>query len=103
MDVGDWLAICVLLFGGSGFWFWIRKLSVQLAALQKWADLVEKRCDDRREDMKDVGEKIGKVHGRIDDLHKCVAEKDSETAKAVGRLEGTVRAMSAQLGGRDTG
>ena len=100
MGAADWIAtavaIAVLVFGGGGFWIWVRKLSADIAVLKAWAKLVDKRCDDRRGDMRDLARKIGEVHERVDDLHKCVAEKDSETAKAVGRLEGR---METLLGG----
>lgn len=104
MDVADWIAIgvamIVLVFGGGGFWLWVRKLSADVAVLQAWAKQIDGRCDRRGKNMErsydNIGEKIGRVHARVDDLHKCVAEKDSLTAKAVGRLEGK---MESLLGG----
>lgn len=93
MDIVDWIPIAVLMFGGGGFWIWVRKLSVEIAALKTWVGQIDKRQDRQTDNMNTVHTKIGDVHERIDELVKCTGEKDSETAKAVGRLEGKMDAL----------
>ncbi len=83
-----------------GFWAWVRgKINVQtaqIATLVGWKDVVEKRCEERSSMIKEVGDKVGRVHERIDDLVTCVGDKDSETAKAIGRLEGKLDGMKGR-------
>lgn len=89
MEPGDWISIAiaatVMLFGAGGFWLWVRKLSVQIRALEVWVGQIEKRQDRQTDDMSKTHDKIGEVHERVNVL-----------VAGVGRLEGK---MDLLIGG----
>lgn len=85
MESKDWLYIGILMFGGGGFWVWVRshiiQLTADMAVLKAWAQTVDFRCKERGRDME-------KIFNKIDSLKTAIGNKDTETAKALGRIEG---------------
>ena len=119
------VAVLTLLLGSGAsvsFWAWTRSNIMRLAASQATADAerekdkavfdkqiavlkaeieaIHTRCRERAPAYTVLGEKLDSVaeqlHGRINDLHRCVANKDSETAQAIGRLEGLLEGKAGR-------
>lgn len=85
-----WLQIVVALgIGGivAGFWAWVRaqllKISADVAVLFGWKETVEERCLGHEKNVQ-------RIFDRIDGVKDAVAKKDSETARAIGCLEGKI-------------
>lgn len=85
MESKDWLYLGLLMFGGGGFWVWARshitQLTAEMAVLKAWAKTVDVRCRDRNRNMI-------KIFDKIEDLKTAIATRETETAKALGRIEG---------------
>lgn len=73
-----------------GFWTWARskisKVDRDTAVLKAWALTIDARCKERREDMQGLYQKF-------DEVKDAIASNDSQTAKALGRLEGKVDSL----------
>lgn len=71
-----------------GFWAWARskisKVDRDTAVLKAWAATIDVKCKERRED-------IHGLYDKFDEVKTAIASNDSETAKALGRLEGIVQ------------
>lgn len=89
------IAALVLVVNGAAltsFWAWTRsKINLQtgqIAILMEFRANTEKRCLEHRENFREVFQKIDGVYVKIDEVKQCFHAADTETARAVGRLEG---------------
>ena len=107
------IGVGMLLAGGGafgGFWLWARTNIMRLsrdfekekaesagrtALLKAEIDNITARCAERSRFPEVLTQKldagIERLHGRIDELGKNMSIRDTETAKALGELKGTMK------------
>ena len=105
--IPSWLQIAIVT-GVVGlvvaFWAWVRArltiLTAEMAAIQGWRDEIENRCAERRQLIEGVGAKIDGLHDRITSLGDRIAGTDTQTARAIGCLEGKLDGLMSERGGK---
>jgi len=88
--------VTLVICGGAivGFWAWVRSrvnvMTAEIEVIKAWRAMVEERCASRGVEHACVFERL---FSRFDTLHEALNLRDSEVARALGRLEGTVESM----------